>query len=104
MNDHSLVALSTLTGLTRVRAFAAFKELQTQSGAATLEEVIACASPDANVERLAAQARAAAGPLLISAAASGILPIRSDDDRYPPLLRTIADPPPILWCLGTVEV
>lgn len=104
MNDLSLVALSTLTGLTRVRAFAVFKELSAQSGAPTLEEVIACASPGAHVERLAAQARAAAGPLLTSAAASRILAIRSDDDRYPPLLRAIADPPPILWCLGSAEV
>lgn len=104
MDVLSLVALSTLSGLTRVRAFAAFRDLQTQSGAATLEEVIACAAPGANVERIAAESRRAAAPLLASATAAGIRPIPVDDEGYPPLLRTIVDPPPILWCLGAAGV
>jgi DNA processing protein len=100
MNLHAAVALSTLTGLTRGRAFAVFKELLEQSGATSLEEVIACAAPGANVDRIAADARLQATALLDAAEPAGIVPIQSADDRYPPLLRTIADPPPVLWARG----
>ena len=100
MNLHAAVALSTLTGLTRGRAFAVFKELLAQAGSTSLEEVIACAAPGANVERIAADARLQATALLDAAEPAGIAAIPSTDDRYPPLLRTIADPPPVLWARG----
>jgi DNA processing protein len=103
MDLHAAVALSTLTGLTRGRAFAVYKELLEQAGAASLEEVIACAAPGANVDRLAAQARIQAAALLDAAEPAGIVPIRSVDDRYPPLLRTIVDPPPVLWARGNLS-
>ncbi|HET7698130.1 MAG TPA: DNA-processing protein DprA [Vicinamibacterales bacterium] len=100
MDLHAAVALSTLTGLTRGRAFAVYKELIEQAGSTSLEEVIACAAPGANVERIADAARAQATALLDAAAASGIVAVRSVDEGYPPLLRTIADPPPVLWGRG----
>lgn len=102
MDLHAAVALSTLTGLTRGRAFAVFKELCEQSGSATLEEVVACAAPGANVERIAAAARIQATALLDAAQPAGVIPVQSTDDAYPALLRSIADPPPVLWVRGNV--
>jgi DNA processing protein len=104
MDLHTAVAVSTLTGLTRGRAFAVFKELREQSTAISLEEVIACAAPAANIERIAAGARLLATALLDAAEPARILPLHCADDRYPPLLRTIADPPPVLWVCGDAEV
>jgi DNA processing protein len=48
----------------------------------------------------AAAARDIAAKDLRNAAARGIVPIAIDDDRYPPLLSAIPDPPPILWTTG----
>lgn len=103
MDLHTAVALSTLTGLTRGHAFAIFKELREQVAAVSLEEVIACAAPGANVDRIAAEARVQATALLDAAEAGGIRPVSSTDEAYPPLLRTIADPPPVLWVRGDLD-
>ena len=100
MDLQNAVAVSTLSGLTRVRAFAVLKELVEQGATPTLEDVIACAAPGANIDRLAAEARAQAAVLLDRAARSRIGVIRADDENYPALLRVIADPPPVLWTLG----
>jgi DNA processing protein len=104
MDLHTAVALSTLTGLTRGRAFAVFKELREQAGSTTLEEVIACAAPGANVDRIAAAARLQATALIDAADAAGIIAVQGSDARYPPLLRAISDPPPVLWVRGQAEV
>jgi DNA processing protein len=104
MDLHSAVALSTLTGVSRGRAFAAYKEVREQGGDATLEEVIACCAPGANADRLAAAARVHASALLAAARTGRIDAIRADDENYPPLLRTIADPPPVLWVRGDAAV
>jgi len=98
------VAVSTLSGLTRVRAFAVLKELREQDAHPTLEDVIACAAPGANTDRLAAEARVQAAALLGAASRSRIGVIRVDDDNYPPMLAAIADPPPVLWTLGKTDV
>jgi DNA processing protein len=100
MDLHAAVALSTLSGLTRGRAFAVFKELSEQSDAVSLEEVIACAAPAANVDRIAADARVPARALHDAAEPAGIAAMQSVDEGYPPLLRSIPDPPPVLWVRG----
>src|SRR5689334_17849189 len=41
--------------------------------------------------------------LLDRAAAGGITVIAWHDERYPPLLRTIVDPPPVLWVRGALD-
>jgi DNA processing protein len=56
------------------------------------------------VETLAAMARHDAAILLALARPAGIQPIPFDDHRYPPLLRAIVDPPPILWARGNAEI
>ena len=100
------VALSTIPGVSRLRAAATFKDLREHSARpAGLHDVIAaCAGgpPDA-VSTLAREARAFARTLLDAAARAGIEPIPLSDDRYPPLLRAIADPPPVLWVRGCAE-
>jgi len=104
MDRLNAVALSTLSGLTRTRAFAAFKELRNHGGSPEIEEVIACVAPDANVDRLAAEARDRASALITAAARQCIAIIQWDDDFYPALLNAIADPPPVLWVLGRADV
>jgi DNA processing protein len=104
MDLHAAVALSTLTGLTRGRAYAVYKELLEQVASPSLEEVIACAAPGANVDRIAADARVQATALLDAGEAAGIGVIQTAEDGYPPLLRTIADPPPVLWFRGDPRI
>jgi DNA processing protein len=104
MDLTSAVALSTLPGISRARAAAIFKELREHSiGVTTLEDVIAICASDSDVDSLADQARESAATLLEAARATGIAPIRWDEDGYPPLLRAIRDPPPVLWLRGKRE-
>jgi DNA processing protein len=106
MDLQSSVALSLLPGISRIRAAAVFKELHDSADnhELTLEHVVEACDPEADATAVAAVARADAGVLLDKASHSGILPLRWDDERYPPLLRTIADPPPVLWVRGDVSV
>jgi DNA processing protein len=104
MDRLTAVALSALSGLTRTRAFAAFKQLRNDGESPEIEDVIACVSPDANVDRLAAEARHRAAALMADAARQCIGIIQWDDDFYPALLEAICDPPPVLWLRGHPEV
>ncbi len=97
------VALTVLPGISRPRAAAVFKELSAQQSAVALEHVIAMCGADARAEALARDARAEAAVLLDRASAAGIDVIRWDEARYPSLLRTIADPPPVLWVRGAPD-
>jgi len=96
------VALSTLPGITRNRAAAVFKRLRDESRDedVTLETVIAFCGRDADADAAAREARRDAARLLDAAAAARVEPIRWDESHYPPLLRQIGDPPPILWHRG----
>jgi DNA processing protein len=102
MDLQSAVALSTVPGVTRSRIAAVFKELRESSGnrAVTLEAVIHMCAPALNTAEAAATARIDAAQLIEVARASNIGLIRWDDEPYPPLLRTIIDPPPVLWVRG----
>ena len=101
MDLQSVVALSTLPGISRVRAAASFKELREHSGRLlTLDAVIHSCAPDADVGMIATEARAAAERLLECARNRGIAAIRWNDAEYPPLLGAIVDPPPVLWVRG----
>jgi DNA processing protein len=102
MDLQSAVALSTVPGVTRSRIAAVFKELRESSGnrGVTLEAVIHMCAPAVNADAAAATARIDAAQLIEVARASNIELIRWDDEPYPPLLRTIVDPPPVLWVRG----
>jgi DNA processing protein len=106
MDLQSLVALSILPGISRIRASLVFKQLHEGSGrrGVALEEVIEACAPGADAASVAAAALTDAAALLDAAAAAGIDVVRCDEDRYPPLLRTIADPPPVLWVRGAAGV
>src|SRR6266542_659271 len=106
MDLQASVALSLLPGISRIRAAAVFKELRESSGdrGLALEEVIEACAPGAAAESIAAAARDDAAALIDAGRASGIKPIRWEDEYYPPLLRTIADPPPVLWVRGAAAV
>ena len=102
MDLRSAVALSTLPGISRARAAAVFKELREHSDqGVTLEDVIAVCAPSCDTDSAARQARDLAVVLLDAAQRGGISPIRWDEDTYPPLLRAIRDPPPVLWLRGS---
>jgi DNA processing protein len=104
MDLTSAVALSTLPCISRARAAAVFKELREHSDAGvTLEHVIAACTREADIASLADEARGSAAALLEAAEACGISPVRYDADGYPPLLRAIRDPPPVLWVRGRAE-
>lgn len=99
------IALSLIHGLSRPRVAAIFKELDDQApGAIALEDVISACGAGARAPRLAEDARAEAAILLERARPAGIDAIRREDERYPPLLRTIPDPPPVLWARGAIDV
>jgi DNA processing protein len=100
------VALSTIPGVSRVKAATVFKDLRehSRSGTSGLEDVIAsCMAEEADRNGLAARARRDASALLAAATPAGIVAIAWNDDRYPPLLRTIADPPTVLWARGRTD-
>jgi DNA processing protein len=62
-----------------------------------------CRTPGAGLAGALSQAEVAldeANLQLQRAASLGILPLGLDDDRYPPLLRAIVDPPVVLWTRG----
>jgi DNA processing protein len=102
MDLPSTVAVSLLPGISRPRAAAALKELSEQGGA-SLEDIVAFCVPDARVDAVVSAARADARRLMDAACVSRISVIPWDDPAYPPLLRAIADRPPVLWVRGRVE-
>ena len=103
MDLQNAVALTLLHGISRPHAGTVFKELTAQMAhAVTLEEVIAACGADRQADALARQAREDAASMLERARVAGILPIAWDDESYPPLLRAIATPPPVLWARGAV--
>lgn len=100
----SAVALSVIRGISRPHAAAVFKELGAPlAGAVALEQVIAACGRDAEADALAREAREEAALLLDLAASRGISVMAWDDAGYPPLLRTIAAPPPVLWARGALD-
>jgi DNA processing protein len=104
MDLQRAVALSVLPGISRPRAAAVFKALTDQSGnhPISVEEVVEFCRTDADVPAIVAEALDAAAALLGAALARGIVPVPIWAPEYPALLRTIADPPPVLWVHGRV--
>ena len=105
MDLQRAVALSALPGISRPRAAAVFKALTDQSGDSPIsfEDVVAACRPDTDAAGIAAQALETALALLEAANARGISAVPLWAPEYPPLLRMIADPPPVLWMRGNVE-
>ncbi len=100
----ALIALSTVQGLgpSRIRRLvdyfgsarralkASVNELQCVSGVGAI-----IASEIARMD-----SRSVTNEQLRRARRTGALMLRRQEDRYPPLLKEIHDPPPFLWCVG----
>jgi DNA processing protein len=70
-------------------------------GSSLLERLVSfIESGEASPARRAAELLVRVDDLLAAAARTGAEPIGWLDARYPPQLRTIADPPPLLWVRG----
>ena len=105
MDLQRAIALSALPGISRPHAAAAFKALTDYSGGSpvSLEDVVAVCRPDAEPAPVVDVAMAMAASLLESGRTRGITPVPIWSAAYPPLLRTIVDPPPVLWVRGDAD-
>ena len=104
MDLQRAVALSVLPGISRLKAAAVFKALTDQSGGRpiSLEDVVEACRADADAAAVTREAMATASALLSAGAASGIAAVPIWAPEYPALLRTIVDPPSVLWVRGDV--
>ncbi|HEY2431166.1 MAG TPA: DNA-processing protein DprA [Vicinamibacterales bacterium] len=101
MDLQNAVAVTTIPGVSRLRAAAIFRSLAAEAGGTpSLEDVIAACGRAAGAALLAREARLEAATLLERASHEHIAALPIDDDRYPVLLRTIVDPPIVLWLRG----
>ena len=100
----SAIAVSLLP-VSRLKAAAAFHELRQSLGEVPVGLVLdALRIPPSEQAGIAAAAVDAAGTALEEARAAGIEAIANGDERYPALLACTADPPPVLWTRGRLEV
>jgi DNA processing protein len=100
----SVVAVSMLP-VSRSRAATVLKEIGLHPRSDLLDAVLhGCGIPPAEWRGIATVARDRAAHALRAAAASSMTPVSLLDDRYPPLLSTISDPPPVLWIQGAPEL
>ena len=106
MDLQRAVALSALPGISRPRAAAAFKALTDQCDGRPIpfEDVVAACRPDGEIAAIASEALRTAAALLAAGREQGIIAVPIWAAAYPALLRTIVDPPPVLWVRGDVEV
>jgi DNA processing protein len=104
MNLPCAVALSMLPGVARSRAASVCKELGAGPGDVTFADVVAACCDETDRAAAIAAGLAGAERLLKAAVSAGISPVPLWDAAYPPLLRAIADPPPVLWVRGAAAV
>jgi DNA processing protein len=104
MDLQRAVALSLLPGISRPRAAAVFKALTDQSGdrPISIEDVVDGCRTGLDAAAVAGKALAAAAGLLMDAARMDISAVPIWAPEYPALLRTIIDPPPVLWVRGMI--
>jgi len=106
MDLQTAVAASMLP-TSRATVAAAFKQLRHEDGSgAPFLEFLWAAAGRADVFDPAVLRRVldSAARVLEAGPLRGIHPIAIFDPRYPPLLGCIADPPPVLWARGNLEV
>ena len=110
MDLESAVAVSMLP-VSRSRAAAVLKELclETAGGFGDLDDLLnavllGCRIPPAEWRGMTTAARDRTARALRVGAASGMTPLSLLDERYPALLSTIPDPPPVLWIQGASDL
>jgi DNA processing protein len=97
--------------VSRSRAAAVLKELclETAGGFGDLDDLLnavllGCRIPPAEWRGMTTAARDRTARALRVGAASGMTPLSLLDERYPALLSTIPDPPPVLWIQGASDL
>ena len=108
MDVHTAVAASMLPAW-RPAVAAAFRDLRQQDAAgmpaSSFLEVLwsVCGKHEPLPPSRLSSILTAAAAALDAAERLGIVAIPSFDERYPPLLACIADPPPVLWARGQLD-
>ena len=98
------VAISVLPA-SRLRIATTVQELRQSGHALSVDLVLdALSVPSERRAVMAAEAVESARQALAAASSGGLEPIAWFDDRYPPLLACVPDPPPVLWVRGRLEV
>ncbi len=98
------VAVSMLP-VSRSRAASIFKELRARSDVDPLDVILAaCRVPEAERGAAARVGLERAEAALAAAHHAGIAAVVGDDERFPPLLASIIDPPPVLWSRGDLAL
>jgi DNA processing protein len=106
MDLHIAAAASMLPGQ-RARVAAAFQECRLAGGAerSILRQVLARTGFPEPMHADIVDAASRAGEAAVrAAAAAGFTGLAAGESRYPALLACTADPPPVLWAVGQVEV
>ena len=99
------IALSLFGAGFRTDAARLAKELSGDGPGAPLDEVASRLYPDAGIRhREMDRAREAAERALEESRVRGDRALTSADPDYPPQLKEIVDPPPVLWVSGDVEI
>jgi DNA processing protein len=90
--------------VSRSRGAALFKALRHRSDIDVLDAILAaCGIPDGSRAAATSLAIARATAAISDAERLGILAVPFYDDRFPPLLDCIVDPPPVLWTRGDLS-
>jgi len=101
MNLRAAVALSLIEGVHRSRVAASLREATAERPGADMAGLVAAAlAPMALPRGALADAERRADEALDTARRAGLQAVGWRDDRYPPLLAEIHDPPPVLWVRG----
>ena len=105
--DFQTAVASSMLPASRAAVAAAFKQLQRDHGTgatflARLAEAVCRHEPPAPA--LFQDLLTSAASAIEAGARLGITPIPLFDERYPPLLGCTADPPPVLWSRGMLDI
>jgi DNA processing protein len=103
MDLRTAVSVSLLP-VYKARAAATFKVIRETAADVSLEALVCALEIPGDRSGIVAQALSAADSALSGAAGAGVSPLPWFDERYPALLGCIADPPPVVWVRGDVEV
>ncbi len=108
--DLRTVVASSMLPASRARVAAALKTLRESpsaeiAGADVLFVLLSAAGvPPAERAALVREAFVRAEHAIATASAAGMMPLTTEDPRYPALLGCIPDPPPVLWVRGDPAV
>lgn len=105
MDIETVIALSLLRGASWSRVAATLREVEDHSPASPPGDRVSRILAAVGLDRAALDsARAEAHHALDQARRAGLEPVPFGDERYPTLVASIYDPPPVLWIRGHARV